>query len=118
MLYRLRTLLTQFSIRDLIWLTFVVAALTAWWHSRRENAAIRRDNAAMVEALEVKSQALGVAAKKESSLKHEVELVTQWARNSQTELAKRSAELRDSLERREEVLKALRTLEVKPPPTN
>ena len=116
--YHLRTLLTQFSIRDLIWLTLVVASLTAWWHTKSENAARRNDNVAKAEALEYKSQAsataAAAAAKTEAVLRRELELVNQMARNSQAELAKRTAELRDSLERREEVLKAIRTLKDEP----
>jgi hypothetical protein len=122
MRYRLRSLLIQFSIRDVIWLTLVVASLTAWWNMKRENAVLRSDNVAKAQALEVKSQALAsaaaAAAKKEATLRQEAELYGQMARNRQAELAKRTAELNASLERREEVLKALRTLKDEPASAN
>ena len=116
MRYRLRTLLSQFSIRDLLWLTLVVAALTAWWDTRRENATIRDDYLAKMGAVKAESQALQVAAaKKEAILHKEVQLLDQLAQNQKAELAKRDAELRDSLERREAVMNALRTLKDAPP---
>jgi len=118
MRFRLRTLMTQFSIRDLVWLTFVVAVLTAWWHSRRENAALRDENQARSETIKVKAQALESAAKKEASLRKEVELMGQLARNREAELAKRTDELRESLKRREEVLDALRNIQATPAPSN
>ena len=118
MRYRLRTLMTQFSIRDLLWLTLVFAVLTAWWHSRRENAALRDENLARSETMKVKAQALEFAAKKEASLRKEVELVGQLARNREVELAKRTDEQRESLKRREEVLEALRSIQTTPAPSN
>src|SRR5262245_61877991 len=108
--YKLRTLLTQFSIRDLVWLTFLVAALTAWWHMKKENSALREENQAKAAAIEAKSKALETAAKKESSLRTEVDVLRQATKGLGAGLAKREAELRDSLHRREEVLEALRTL--------
>lgn len=118
MRYRLRTLLTQFSIRDLIWLTFVVASLTAWWHTKRENAALRDDNLAKSQALKAKSQTLEAASKKEARLRSEVEVLTQATRGLGAGLAKKDAELRDSLQRREEVLEAFRILKNAPVPSN
>lgn len=108
----------RFSIRDLLWLTLVAASLTAWWHTKRENAALRDDNLAKSESLKVKAQALEIAAKKEKSLRHEVELLGQLARNREAELKKRDNELRDSLERRGEVLSALRIIKDGPSPSN
>ena len=114
MRYRLRTLMTQFSVRDLIWLILVVASLTARWSAKREIASLRDDNASKVAAIQVQSQALAAAAKKEATLKREVELTIQMARNRQADLTERTTELRDSLQRREDVLKALRSLKDEP----
>jgi hypothetical protein len=83
----------------------------AWWHEKRKIAVLRRDNIAKAAALEVKTQALAAAAKKEASLRREVELASQMARNREAELKRRDAEVRDSLDRREATLKALQALQ-------
>ena len=45
--YRLRTLIAQFTIRDILWLTVVAAVvLTLWLAWSRETAALREETAA------------------------------------------------------------------------
>src|SRR5262245_61559703 len=115
--HKLRRLVTQFHIRDLIWLTLVVASLAAWWRTKRENAALREESFAKSEALAIKARALETAAKKEANLRREVELLGQATRSLGAGLAKRDVELRESLERREEVINALRILKESPGPS-
>src|SRR5260221_6800921 len=52
MRFRLRTLLTQFTIRDILWLTVIVAvALTLWLRWSRETVVMQEESAAREEKL-------------------------------------------------------------------
>jgi len=117
MRFSLRPLLTQFSIRDLLWLTLVVAAFAAWWQAKGEIAVLWDDNLEKSEALQAGAQAIEAANKKEARLRTEVELLRQATKSLGAGLAKKEAELQDSLRRREEVIEALRILK-DPAPTN
>ena len=116
--FRIRPLVAQFSIRDLLWLMLTVCWLTAWWHTKRENAALRVENEAKSAALQAKSQALQAAAKKEATLRRETELIGQLTKSLGAGLAKKDAELRESLDKRQEVLNALRILKENPAGSN
>jgi hypothetical protein len=87
----------RFTIRDLLWLTVVVAIFTSMWLDRRR---INSENA--------KSQAL--AAEKTAKLQKEVSLLNQITKALGSSLKKREDELQDSLKRREEVANALRII--------
>jgi len=54
MRYRLRTLLTQFSIRDMLWLTVVTAVAVGWWLTARRLS----ETALRLSEAEAKQQAL------------------------------------------------------------
>jgi hypothetical protein len=105
----------RFTIRDVLWLTVVVASLTGWWLDHRradhETKALRSDNLAKSEALEsdTKSQAI---------LRQEQETIMRGARRLEGELQKREAELRSALSKREEMRDALRTLKENPGKSN
>lgn len=115
---RLRKLLTQFSIRDLLWLMLVIAGLAAWWHAKLENAAQRADHLAKFEELQAKLRDAETASQREARLRLEVEMLTRTLQGLRTGLATKEDELRDSLRRREEVLEALRMLKETPVPAN
>jgi hypothetical protein len=64
MQYRLRTLLTQFSIRDILWLMVISALAASWW---RDNKRIE----ATVNAVSAEHRA------KQSELDDKLEIVNQ-----------------------------------------
>jgi len=109
----------RFTIRDVLWLTLVTAVAVMWYlaerRSERENEALVRDNLVKAQELEVNKQLLETAAKKEKNLQKEVELLGQIRQAQASVLKRREAELRDSLDRREAVLDALRTIGNAPP---
>src|SRR6478672_4027101 len=107
----------RFTIRDVLWLTLVAAVATGWLLDRRRMGPTEYENALLQIDNSAKSQALAVAAKTEASLRKEVELIGQLARNREDELKKRDAELRDSLSRREAVLNAIRSSRELPEPS-
>lgn len=94
----------RFSIRDLLWLTIVAAVFCSWWLDQRrrelEHAQAIRGHA---EAIAEKTKALAVAKK-------EVTLLNQVVKVQTSVIKTREAELRDSLNRREEVANALRII--------
>jgi hypothetical protein len=94
----------RFTIRDLLWLTVVVAILTTWWIEQRQTSFEH----AKVQAVAAEKQA--AAAEKIAKLQKEVTLQNQVARAQQSIIKARDAEIRDSLKRREEVANALRII--------
>jgi hypothetical protein len=81
MRYRLRTLLTQFAIRDILWLMIVAALGASWW---RDNSRIE----ATLKAMKTEHQA------KQLELDDKLEIVNQM----QIEASRRiSAEMRAGL---------------------
>src|SRR5262245_53462359 len=112
----------RFTIRDVLWLTLVAAVTIGWLleHRRidRENEILVLDNVAKAQSLEEKSQKLQAAAKKEKSLQGSVDGLRRLVEAQRTKVKKYEDELRDSLQRREEVLNALRVLKESPSTTN
>ncbi len=107
----------RFTLRDLLWLMLAAALATGWLLDRRQIEPSQHENTLLRIDNSVKAQALEIAAKKEASLRQEVQLIGQLAHNREAELKLRDAELRDSLARREAVMNALRSARELPEPS-
>jgi hypothetical protein len=112
----------RFTIRDMLWLTWVAAVAIGWRLEHRrigqQNESLLLENVAKTQQLEEQSQKLVAAAKKEKNLQVSVDMLRRLAEAQRTKLKKAEDEFRDSLERREDVLSALRILKETPPPAN
>jgi len=88
----------RFTIRDVLWLTVVVALGVGWWVNTRRTAheitVLRSDNVAKSADLGVRANALDIAFEKQKSLRHEVEALEAIVQHREHELGKLSAELR------------------------
>src|SRR5262245_22667977 len=73
----------RFTIRDVLWLTLMVAVLVAWRMDRHRITAAFDESTAKARA------EIEVTVKKEKSLRHEIELLGRLAQNRETELQKR-----------------------------